>query len=208
MNVTTREQQRNLAAKRRGKPGRVLIVRIPFDGTNDWEPQQSSPPTEIHLESTGASGETAVWLDDHFWMSLIQLWAQETIAVHFLATPGSLTNPVVRHQLNMLRRVVPNWRLIGHCYASDLTEDGVLSQAALGSHHELRLSDAHRPGMQVSGHPLKIQDIAARIRKIQAANNRTTPIVTCCRADQPTSAVIEQEVSRQATGNTEAPVSL
>ena len=184
MNAGMRKKQREMTMQRRRKPNAGLVVHIPFEGSDDFDVNNMEPPAELHLDATGPSGETAIWLDDYFWLELIRRWSAEPLTIHFHPTPKSLLHPTVIHQLKMLRRVAPKWRLVGHCYLDDLAPEGQIAEVALAVHHEIRIMDAAQPGDTHRGkqaHPLRIQNVVARIRRIQAANDRTTPIIVCCR---------------------------
>ncbi len=199
MNTGIRDKQRKETMQRRQKPGNSRIIRIPFGGFKEFKIDANDPPTELHLEPTGDSGETALWLDDHFWMELIQAWSKHPLSIHFLPTPDSIPHPVILHQINMLRRVTPSWRLIGHCYLSDLSKEGRITQVALSVYHEVRIIDGIRPGKNQNGRPLKIQDALSKIRQVQTANNRTTPIVACCQDSNlpDTQGIVPEEVLSQ-----------
>ena len=175
------ENQRELTRQRRRRPNTGTIIHLPFEGSDHAALDNAEPPAELHLEATGPSGETAIWLDDFFWLKLIQQWPQSPLTIHFHPTNNSLLHPVILHQLNMLRRVAPQWRLVGYCYVSDLALEGRLSQAASTVHHEIHVIDAVRPGVPRPAHAMRIEDALAKMRQVQAANNRTTPIVVRCR---------------------------
>ncbi|MCB9849738.1 MAG: hypothetical protein H6817_03445 [Phycisphaerales bacterium] len=181
MNARMREDQWQMTAQKRRKPGAGAPRLIPFDGgeIQPVDPQQA--PSEIALEATGPSGEPAHWLDDFFWVDLLQAWSRESMTIRFLPTPDALLHPVVIHQVNMLRRVATNWRIAGHCYVHDLAPDGMIAQAALSPYHEIHLIDGRREGSAATAHALRIEDALARIRRVQVANSRNTPILVCVR---------------------------
>lgn len=179
MNASTYEIERLSTMQRRRRPGVVRLLQIPFAGVDELAIDPAEPPTELHIEPTGPSGETALWLDDFFWLGLIQTMPRHSLTVRFAPTPDALLHPVILHQLNMIRRVSPEWRLVGQCYVSDLAGEHRLAQAALSVYHEIRIHDAVRPGSSRTAESLRIEDALERIREVQAANKRTTPLIVC-----------------------------
>lgn len=182
-----RSEQRRQANSRRRKPGDGRLIRIPFDGVVSAITEGAQPPSEIQIEPTNEAGEAADWLNDYFWGDLLQQWADEVIAVHFLPTPQSLLHPVIIHQTYMLRRITEHWRVIGNCYLSDLAAEGRLAQAAVSPYHEIRIIDGVRAGVPRPA-TLRIEDALARMREAQAAQGRTTPILVRCAPPTPAAA--------------------
>jgi len=197
MDAWMRKEERRAAISRRRRPGAGRLIRLPFDGNIPASRFEDQIPTEIEIEATNQSGEAADWLTDHFWVDLLGQWVDEPIIVHFVATPGSVLHPVVVHQVHMLRRVADKWRVVGHCYAADLAGEGRVAQAAVSPYHELRIVDGARPGGPKTPIP-RIEDVLSRMRAIQSAQNRTTPVLVGCSAP-PTTA-------HQAVGSSPAPV--
>ncbi len=183
MSTMLRKEQRMSTMQRRRKPGNERCLQFAFDADGSLAGIDGDVPQEIHLEATNNDADAAPWLDDYFWMELMQRWSDAPVSVHFQATKGSLLHGVIIHQLNMLRRVVPHWRLIGHCYLSDLEAEGVIEQAAVTVYHEIHVIDGRRPGAADSRHPMRIEDAIATMRKVQRANKRNTPIVVCRRPE-------------------------
>lgn len=182
MNASMREHHWEMTARKRRRPGAGECLLIPFDSSGAVDTAVPQPPTSLALETTSATGELADWLDDNFWVAMLQAWSNERLSIQILPTPEALLHEVVLHHLHMLRRVAPHWRLVGECYVNDLSQDGLLAQAALSPYHELRIRAGARSGQPQSGHPLRLEDALARIRRVQVANSRSTPIVVC---DQP-----------------------
>ncbi len=162
--------------QRRG-PGSGRCVHVAFDSENErLGPEDGEPPRELHIAATNAQGNLPVWLDDCFWLDVMKRWSSESIVVHIDATPGAMLHEVIFHQLCMLRRVAPKWRLVGHCHLSDLNGDEAVTMTALSPYHEVRVIDAMRSG--VSGaRAIRVEDAMARVRQVQRANKRTTPII-------------------------------
>lgn len=191
MSAWMRDNERKAAMQRRRKPGTGRTLSIPFTGLARI-PFDTEPPTELHIEATGSSGEIAVWLDDFFWLDLLQHWPTRPLDIHFTASKNALLHPVLQHQLHMLRRVAPTWRLIGHCYTSELAEETTLRGAALSVYHELQVLEGNNPNTtsgNASATPdrpaMRLEDAAASLRRVQSENKRTTPIVVCRPAEKP-----------------------
>jgi hypothetical protein len=197
MNARMREVQRDMTARRRRKPGAGAPLMIPFDGLPSLEPDPNRPPSELSLEATGPSGEPAAWLDDYLWVDLLRAWGETPLAIRILPTPHALLHPVVLHQVNMLRRVAPRWRISAHCYVGDLAPEGHIAQAALSPYHEIHLLDQPAPHHATTAHALRMEDAVARLRRVQVANQRNTPILACARRAE--SAPGPASVARPAT---------
>jgi hypothetical protein len=181
MNSRIRDCEREMTAQRRRRPGTGRAIFIPFNGLDDFTADPSDPPAEIALEATGQHGETAIWLDDFFWLSLLKPWSQFPVTIRFHATPDSLLHPVILHQLNMLRRVAPAWRIVGECTADYLADPDRLHTAALSAYHELHVVDDPQGASPTSVTSSELDNMLAQMRQIQGANQRTTPIVACPR---------------------------
>jgi len=174
-----RENQRDMIARQRRRPGVGAPLLVNYDHSGEIKPDPQRPPSEIALEATGTDGEPAIWLDDFFWVDLLNAWSRNSLTVRIRPTPNALLHPVVLHQVNMLRRVAPAWRVAAHCYVGDLGAEGVLAQTALSPYHEIHIIDGCRDGKRPSAHALRVEDALARIRRVQVANDRTTPILVC-----------------------------
>jgi len=185
MDAWMRKTERQEAKRRRRPPGEGRVIRIPFDGTLNAAADATDPPAEIQIEATDASGESADWLTDYFWVDLLGHWADEPIAVHFLPTPAGLLHPVLLHQTYMLRRITEHWRVVGHCYVSDLADQSRVAQAAVTPYHEIRVVDGPRPGVPALNLP-RIEDVIGRMRQAQSAQDRTSPVLVRCAPPTPT----------------------
>jgi hypothetical protein len=185
MSARMRENHWQMTAQRRRKPGAGDQIRIASTSTEAIAADPANPPCEIVLEATTSSGEPAAWLDDYFWVALLQAWSHVSLTVRFAATPRALLNPVVMHHANMLRRVATNWRVVGLCHVHDLEPEGAVTQIAQSPYHEIHIVDEPRGGESRPAHALRIDDAVARIRRVQVANGRTMPIILCARQPRP-----------------------
>ncbi len=136
-------------------------------------------PIELTVEATDVDGETVSWLDDAFWTRAMQRWADESVTVHIAPTPHALLHVVVLHQMEMLRRVVPGWRLVGHAYRDDVAGDTNIELAATSAYDEIRFHDEPRPGHagDVRRWELPLDKLFGQIRREQARAGVTRPIL-------------------------------
>jgi len=181
MSARMRDQHWEMTAMKRRKPGSGEQIRIRFDSTETLAVDPSRPPAEITLEATGPSGDPAEWLDDAFWLTLLQAWSGHSLTVRFLPSPQVLLNSVVLHHVHMLRRVAPNWHIVAHTHVHDLAADGALADAAMTPYHEIHLVEAARTAHSARTTALRPEEALARIRRVQVANGRHAPIVICAR---------------------------
>jgi hypothetical protein len=204
MSAWMQNKERWRAMQRRRRPAAARILSLRFEARPPLIPEGIDAPSELHLEPTGPDGETALWLDDFFWLELIQRWPQKPLTIHYLPTPHGLLHPVVLHQLTMLRRVTPEWRLIGHCYRSDLAGESQQAQAALSLYHEIHIRNEARVGSSTAG-LLSMEALLAKLSQLQAANRRTAPIIVAelvGETDEPSLALVDacEQVDPQPVG--------
>ena len=178
MTAWMRNTKRCMTEQQRRKPEVGRVLRIPYDADSDPLAGVDHSISELRIEATNGSSDLPFWLDDHFWMEAMRRWANEHVSVHIEPTRNALLHSVVLHQLYMLRRVAPRWRLIGYCYASDLATDTQLTAVAVSPYDELRIIDAIRPGRNAPMQRPSADRITERIRKTQEANERSIPVIT------------------------------
>jgi len=177
MNARKRQQQRCSTGQRRRKPGQGRIIHIPSDGKFQAPAESDPPPAHLTLDATDSAGHCADWLNDYLWVDLLRCWSDHALLIRYSPTPESLLNPVVVHQVAMLRRVAPAWRIVGGCYLSDLIPEGRLAQAAIAPYHEIHILDGKREEVTQTRMLPAIADVMARMREVQAAHQMTTPII-------------------------------
>ncbi len=147
----------------------VLVEGIVGDG----------PPAEVLIHATNSGGEIAPWLTDGWWMEVVGRWADEPLVVQVMPTPGATLHPVVLAQVEMLRRVAPAWRLIGHAHAAELYSEEAVRLVAASPYHEIRVP-AEPPKTEAaspSQSPARIEQVFARIRERQQQLGATKPIL-------------------------------
>ncbi len=180
MDAIMRSEHRRQTQARRRPPQQPQRVFFPCAGAGERTHVDASRPIELIIAATDSNGEPAVWLTDAWWIEAVQLWKDQPVTVHLLATPGSLLNPVTLHQLNMLKRVVPQWKVVAEGYVGDIGGSERLEYLALSPYDDVRLIDGHRPGSPIGSHPGApgLAEVCARIREIQDKHQITRPIMT------------------------------
>ena len=143
MDARLNEATRMEAQRRRRPPTeRNALMVSASDGAL---PQASdAAPRDLTIQATDVSGEPAEWFDDRWWMEVVRRWGRESLSVTIDATPAALLHPVVLHQLEMLRRVAPQWRLTGRAYIVDIRNDRDVRTLARSPYHQVRFIDAPR----------------------------------------------------------------
>lgn len=135
----------------RRPPRPPVDITARFDADGVLGPDLLPSLSTLIIEATGPAGEPAAWLDDSWWTDVIQVWGEEAISIHFAPTPGALLHPVVLHQVDMLRRVVPWWRVLGFAYHDDIRTDEQITALVRSNYDEVRFFDAPRPDGSFNG---------------------------------------------------------
>ena len=180
MDQETVREVRNATEHLRRPPGEPVRIRAAFDGGGEIGEEAAAGPIELTIEATSPDGEVAAWLDDDWWTALIERWGEESVTVHIAPTPGALLHPVTIYQVEMVRRVLPRWRVAGHAYLEDMTGVDDIESLATSPYHELRFIDGRRPGSPQSDRlrpSLSIEALFGQIRREQARLGATRPIL-------------------------------
>ena len=162
--------------------------------------ETATPPAELHLEATDETGEAADWFNDYWWMETLECWQHSKLAVHILPTPRALLHPIVIHQIEMLYRIVPQWRRVGHCYVDDVTSERDMRLLALSSYDEVRVVDAFRPGTgrsEAELREIKVERLIAQVMRMQSSLGATRPLLV--RIPPPQEAAPSLATTRPAT---------
>jgi hypothetical protein len=178
--LSTRMDVRNATQRSRRGPSETLRLTATFDGGGALGEELPRVPFELTIEATNDERELASWLDDEWWADLIRLWGETPVTVHVAPTPGAMLNPVVLYQLDMLRRVTPSWRLVGHAYSDDVDTDAAIADLVRSPYHEVRFVGEPRPTVKPSDRctePRPIQQLFGRIRRQQERLDRATPVL-------------------------------
>ncbi|MFQ5495167.1 MAG: hypothetical protein ACE5EX_07275 [Phycisphaerae bacterium] len=151
----------------------------PVSGDGMSDDDASTGPIELTIEATNAEKELAPWLDDDWWTERIQRWAGRRVTVLFAPTPAALLHAVVLLHVEMLRRVVPEWRTVGYGYVDDVPLYAV--PALAGSRYdEVRLVDQLRPGYANSDRrvaSLTMDELIGWLREEEIRLGVNTPVL-------------------------------
>ncbi|HNQ22659.1 MAG TPA: hypothetical protein PKK06_06155 [Phycisphaerae bacterium] len=137
-------------------------------------------PAELWLECTDADGRPAEWFHDLWWTEVLSRWGDLSVTVHVLPTPGALLHAVVVSAVEMVRRVAPRWRVVGHAYVDELGADAAVEALARSAYHEVRLIDQPRSTCRGdrSESSLTLPEFLGRVRREQERLGVTRPILT------------------------------
>jgi len=176
MDLSAQREIRRMVESQRQAPREPARVVAAFDDGGIGNDVVSGPIL-LMVEATNVQGELAAWLDDVWWTDVMEQWADCAVTVALAPTPGALLHPVVLHHVEMLRRVVPGWRIIGHAYGDDLATDEEIRQTANSPYHEVRVFDQRRPGFSPVGQgaPVAVDELFGRIRRDQSKTGTTRP---------------------------------
>ncbi len=180
MEAWMRRNERRLAEGRRRRPLDRPILHVTATGTGDCGPPDGEVPGELHLEVTDEFGQAADWFNDYWWMEALQRWQIYPLAVHILPTPRALLHPVAIHHIEMLYRVAPRWRKIGHCYVDDVVTEAGIRLLAISSYDEVCMIDSFRPGSDKSESELrgiKVEKLIGEVMRIQASVGARRPLL-------------------------------
>ena len=179
MDDKSRLQARQATERLRRPPSEPRRIHLGFESEGKLGEQIVPAPAELALETTNAEGELAAWFHDGWWTEVIQRWGDDPLSVHITPTPSALLHMVVLHQLEMIRRVAPTWRIVGHAYRDDLTDEDAIDRLACCPYDEIRVIDQARhsraPSDRCLGIPLN--EIFGRIRREQARAGTARPIL-------------------------------
>ncbi len=178
--IKTRADLRNATQRHRRPPGSPVKRTVRFGGNGELGDEKLTAPFELILEVTGAEGELADWFGDEWWMALIERWGDDPITVQIAATHAALLHPVVLHELEMVFRVAPRWRMVGNVYPGDLLTSEDVELVARSPYHEVRFVDPAPPaGSQVdrTRHALPVEELFGRIRREQSRIGAARPIL-------------------------------
>lgn len=178
MDAIMRSEHRRQAQARRRPPQQPQRVFFPCAGAGECPQVDATKPLELMIAATDSTGEPAIWLTDAWWIDAVQLWKDQPVTVHLLATPGSLLNPVILHQLNMLKRIVPQWKVVAEGYVGDIHGSERLEYLAMSAYDDVQLIDGHRPGSPIGSMSITLAEVCARIGEIQAKHRIARPIIT------------------------------
>ena len=163
----------------RRRPTNDSRLEVTFDEVRVEGVVGDCRPAEVAIHATNSERVIAPWLTDGWWMELVSRWADDPLVVQVMPTPGAVLHPVVLVQMEMLRRVAPAWRLIGHAHAEELDSERAARIIAGSPYHEIRVPAA--PATTVATppplRPARIEQVFSRIRQRQQQLGTTKPIL-------------------------------
>lgn len=146
MTLPSREEIRSVSRRSRHAPTKPVRIAVPFDRLTVFGEEPPPGALELVIEATNAAGEIAPWFDDAWWTEAILRFADRAVTVTISATPGALLHPVVLHQMEMLRRVTPSWRITATTYLDELSTPEDVTVLARSLYHEVRFLAQRRTG--------------------------------------------------------------
>ncbi len=146
MDTMTREERRQEVTRRRTRPPQPQRLFFPASGEGGCDTVlEQNRPVEICIETTDAEGCAAAWLTDQWWIQVQSACKHTITTVVILPTPNAMLDAVVLHQLEMLRRITPHWRLICYVDMADIPADVRLERLASLPYDEIRIVEGPEP---------------------------------------------------------------
>ena len=173
-------EAREATRQTRRPPSDPVHLRVPVDSSGELAEDIPSGPIELTIEATNGEGEPAEWLDDGWWTAAIERWGDETVTVHVAPTPNALLHPVTLHQLEMLRRVAPRWRMVGHVFVEAVSSESEIRQIAASPYDQIRFLEGPRSEAARSDRGLprpSVEELLGRIRREEAELGVTRPVL-------------------------------
>lgn len=182
-------ERRKVAVGRRRRPTRANVRVFSAECDGSLGPETDPPPTDLRLDTTYPDGSIVAWFNDYWWIEVLRRWKDRPLTIHVLPTPDAVLHPAVLHELEMVRRLMSPWRLIGHCYVSDIGHPSILRRVAVNPYDEVRVIDSDRPSSDAFGTAsavLTIAEVFKRVHEIQRDEQTARPLLTrapvpdCC----------------------------
>lgn len=164
----------------RRPPEGVRREVVTFDHGDTSQFENLPGPADLVLETTNDGGDLAAWFVDEWWLHLIERLAEQPVTIVIAPTPVSLLHSSVLHQMEMLHRVSPNWRLMAYAFPTDVRSLDDIELIARSPYHEVRLIDDLRPGAEHSERMttgLPLDELIGSIRRAQADVNLNLPVL-------------------------------
>jgi hypothetical protein len=181
MVTTTVTEERTITSATRRKPIEICSREFPAHGDGSHGPDTGPRPTDLRLEVTLDDGTISPWFDDGWWIETLRRWKDRPLSIHILPTPEALLHPKVAVELDMVRRMQTPWRLVGHCYLSDVAHPTLLTRLAVNRYDDIRIVDASRPranDWEVSPPQFSLAEVFERVRAIQLTEQVVYPLLT------------------------------
>ncbi len=182
MKMSSEVNERRNTQQRRRAPGAISHLVATFAAGDKTPPSTkvAPGPIQVVLETTDEHGTLAAWVHDDWFTTLLQRYGDEFVTLRIAPTPGALLHPCVLYEAEMVRRVVPHWRVVATAYLDDVQTEEDMATIAAGPYHEIQFFDQARnhppPPDQVSP-PLSMERLFARLREKQERSSGRTPIL-------------------------------
>lgn len=180
------EQARRVASRRRQPPNHPVSVVASYEAGCHPSGENGPAPTDLTIEATNDDGEVAEWFDDTWWTGVVRSWGDAAVTLHVAPTPGALLHPIVLHHMEMVGRILPRWRIVGHAYRDDVVTDDAIEMLARSPYHEVQFLDRPRPTEPLSDRcdlAPPLEELFGRIRCKQLHLATTRPILVRLPAD-------------------------
>lgn len=180
MTTSNEPLDRELTTQRRLRPSSMTQLVATFDGGGTLSDHPRHGPIRIDVEATNAGGELAKWFGDDWFTDLIHRFGDDFVTLHIAPTPDALLHPCVIYEAEMLRRVVPHWRVIITAYLSDVQTAEAVRGVAESPYHEVRFLDETRPTIMTGsrlGLDWSVTDLFGRIRREQGTSTGRVPVL-------------------------------
>ncbi len=164
MDARMREQHRQAASQRRKAPVKAQRIILPAAELGDLPPCNPDHPIELCIEATDAEGVLAPWLCDEWWIQVRSHCRNHQVTINLLPTPGAVLDRVVRHQLEMVRRISGTWHLIAHARVQEALGEPNAEHWLATPYHEIRFCQ------QSGDRPEAVDAAAAVIRRAATVN--------------------------------------
>jgi hypothetical protein len=136
-----REQRRREITRCRRRPAKPQRIYFPADGIGECIEVDPDKPIELCIEATDNEGKLVPWLTDEWWIRTHSFCKDRTVTIVILPTARSLLDSVVLHQLEMVRRIAPKWRIIGYAYATETKSESNAGTWASTPYDEIRFCE-------------------------------------------------------------------
>ena len=173
-------QERNAVEQQRRAPLRTTHLVATFASGARLPDDVPPGPLQIVIESTNAEGDLAPWFHDDWFTELIPRFGDDFVTLRIAPTPDAMLHPCVWHQAEMVRRVLPHWRVIATAYLSDIRTTEDIRAIASSPYHEVRFFDQVRAGVYLHARmspPMTVEELIGRIRRQQVAETGRAPVL-------------------------------
>ncbi len=140
--METHEKARMAVARTRRPPGPLIEIAALHDRAPDLSIVPFGARVDYCIEATAPDGSLASWLDDEWWIDVLERWSDTGMSIQIAPTPDAILHPILLYQLEMVRRVACDWGVVGFAHWSEFNSEDAMKQAARSPYHEIRVIDA------------------------------------------------------------------